>query len=86
MPFEKILAWIDSPKLAHVPVIGLSATPWSKGLGKHYHKLINPTSIKDLIERKILCPFVVFAPPGPDLSGVRTNRRRLPRGRSFRGV
>ena len=55
-----------------VPVIGLSATPWSKGLGKHYHKLINPTSIQDLIDKKILCPFIVYAPPGPDLSNVRT--------------
>ncbi len=72
LQFKKILAWIDDPKLQPTPVIGLSATPWSKGLGKHYHRLINPTSIKDLIEKKILCPFVVYAPPGPDLSRVRT--------------
>jgi DNA repair protein RadD len=72
LQFKKILAWIDDPKMQSTPVIGLSATPWSKGLGKHCHRLINPTSIKDLIEKKILCPFVVFAPPGPDLSQVRT--------------
>lgn len=72
LQFKKILAWIDDPKLQSTPVIGLSATPWSKGLGKHYHRLINPTSIKDLIEKKILCPFVVYAPPGPDLSHART--------------
>jgi DNA repair protein RadD len=72
LQFKKILAWIDDPKLQSIPVIGLSATPWSKGLGKHYRKLINPTSIQNLIDKKILCPFVVFAPRGPDLSHVRT--------------
>jgi DNA repair protein RadD len=72
LQFKKILAWIDDPKLQSVPVIGLSATPWSKGLGKHYRQLINPTSIQNLIDKKILCPFTVFAPPGPDLSQVRT--------------
>jgi superfamily II DNA or RNA helicase len=68
LQFRKILAWIDDPKLQSIPVIGLSATPWSKGLGKHYQHLINPTSIQGLIDKKILCPFTVFAPPGPDLS------------------
>jgi DNA repair protein RadD len=72
LQFKKILSWIDDPKLQSTPAIGLSATPWSKGLGKHYHKLINPTSIQNLIDKKILCPFVVYAPPGPDLAGVRT--------------
>jgi DNA repair protein RadD len=72
LQFRKILAWIDDPKLLSIPVIGLSATPWSKGLGKHYKHLINPTSIKELIAKQILCPFTVFAPPGPDLSQVRT--------------
>lgn len=72
LQFRKILAWIDDPKLQSIPVIGLSATPWSNGLGKHYRHLINPTSIQGLIDKKILCPFTVFAPPGPDLSQVRT--------------
>jgi DNA repair protein RadD len=72
LQFRKILEWIDAPELQHIPVIGLSATPWSKGLGKHYSILINPVSIRDLIDKKILCDFVVYAPPGPDLSQVRT--------------
>lgn len=71
MPNGMLLYRLEQ-KLQSIPVIGPSATPWSKGLGKPYHKLINPTSIKDLIEKKILRPFVVFAPPGPDLSRVRT--------------
>jgi DNA repair protein RadD len=69
LQFRSILDWLDE---VQAPVIGLSATPWSRGLGRHYRKFINPTSISELIDRKILCPFTVFAPPGPDLAGVRT--------------
>jgi DNA repair protein RadD len=72
LQFKKIHAWINSPKLQSIPVIGLSAAPWSKGLGKHYAKLIKPTSITYLIENGKLVPFTVFAPPGADLSQVRT--------------
>lgn len=52
--------------------IGLSATPWSKGLGKSFDHLIRPTSIAELIEQGFLAPFKVFAPSKPDLSGVKT--------------
>lgn len=52
--------------------IGLSATPWSKGLGKLYDDLVKPTSIRELIEQGYLSPFRVFAPSHPDLTGVKT--------------
>jgi DNA repair protein RadD len=71
LQFKKIHDWINSPQLQSVPVIGLSATPWSR-VGKHFKKLIKPTSIANLIEKKNLVPFSVFAPPGPDLSTFRT--------------
>jgi DNA repair protein RadD len=72
LQFKKINDWINSPELQSVPVIGLSATPWSRGLGNHFKKLIKPTSIAGLIEKGHLVPFSVFAPPGPHLSTVRT--------------
>jgi DNA repair protein RadD len=52
--------------------IGLSATPWSKGLGRHYDDLIKPVTIARLIEQGYLSKFRVFAPTHPDLTGVRT--------------
>jgi superfamily II DNA or RNA helicase len=52
--------------------IGLSATPWARGLGKYYDDLIIATKTKDLIENEYLSPFKVFAPSQPDLSGVTT--------------
>ena len=52
--------------------IGLSATPWAKGLGKRFDDLIKPTSTQELIDLGMLSKFRVFAPSHPDLSGVRT--------------
>lgn len=59
-------------RAAKKPVIGFSATPWTKGLGKHFDDLINVISTKELIEQGYLSPFRVFAPSHPDLSDVRT--------------
>ena len=55
-----------------VPFIGLSATPWSKGLGRYFDNLIISGTTKELIKRKLLSGFVVYAPSHPDLSGVKT--------------
>lgn len=54
-----------------VPFIGLSATPWAKGLGVLFDDLIRPTSTADLIEAGYLSPFRVFAPSSPDLTGIK---------------
>lgn len=53
--------------------IGLSATPWATGLGRHYSKLIVAGTTAELIDEGLLSKFTVFAPtPEPDLSGVKT--------------
>jgi superfamily II DNA or RNA helicase len=65
-----IFQWMQQcPKL---PFIGLSATPWTKGLGKHYDDLIIAATTQQLIREGCLSPFRVFAPSHPDLTGVRT--------------
>src|SRR5690606_28686033 len=70
--FQVIFRWmLDRPKL---PFVGLSATPWTKGLGKHYDDLIIAATTRDLIERGFLAPFRAYAPSHPDLSGVGTVR------------
>lgn len=61
-----------------LPVIGLSATPFSKGLGKHYEDLGGPlfetvveaAKIRDLIRDGYLVDAVVYAPSEPDLENV----------------
>lgn len=54
------------------PIIGLSATPWRKGLGKHFDDFIVAATTAELIQAGYLSPFRVFAPSHPDLSKVRT--------------
>lgn len=61
-----------SDEWAHVPFIGLSATPWSKGLGHVYDDLIIPITMQELIDAGYLCPFRVYAAAHPDLSNVKT--------------
>jgi DNA or RNA helicases of superfamily II len=62
------------PEWEKVPFIGLSATPWSKGLGNVFQKLIVPVTMQQLMDDKYLCPFRVFAAEHPDLSGVKMVR------------
>lgn len=64
--------WFLNPEWAKVPIIGLSATPWTKGLGQYFDELIVAATTEDLIAAGNLSPFRVFAPAHPDLKGVRT--------------
>ncbi len=67
---KEIFRWMkDCPDLLF---IGLSATPWARGLGKYYDDLIIAATTADLIRDGYLSPFVVFAPSEPDISAVRT--------------
>ncbi|MHB2265682.1 DEAD/DEAH box helicase [Aliihoeflea sp. PC F10.4] len=70
--FDFYGTWMAMPNWQKVPFVGLSATPWTKGLGKHYDDLLIPTTTKQLIATGFLSPFKVYAPSHPDLSKVRT--------------
>ena len=70
LAYQSIFRWMeDCPT---IPFIGLSATPWTKGLGQHYDDLIIAATTEDLIRSKYLSDFVTFAPSEPDLEGVHT--------------
>ena len=62
---------LGDPRFAQVPIIGITATPWTKGLGKYFERLIVGATTQELIEAKHLSPFRAFAPASPDLTGVR---------------
>ena len=68
---EVIEKWISDDEWKSVPFIGLSATPWTRGLGKMFDDLIVCATTEMMIEQKFLSPFRVFAPAHPDLRGVR---------------
>jgi superfamily II DNA or RNA helicase len=68
--YRDILRWMqDCPNLLF---LGMSATPWSRGLGKYYDDLIVAATSADLIRDGFLSPFTVYAPSNPDLSSVST--------------
>ena len=51
--------------------IGLSATPWAKGMGLRWQDLVVPVTIGELIDAGFLSRFTAYAPDVPDLSGVK---------------
>ncbi len=51
-------------------VIGFTATPFTKGLGKWFDVVINVTTTRQLIDEKWLSPYRVFSCTEPDMSGV----------------
>ncbi|MBA3520108.1 MAG: DEAD/DEAH box helicase family protein, partial [Rhizobiales bacterium] len=55
--FRFVSNWMRMQDWQAVPFIGLSATPWSKGLGKDYDDLIVAARMPELIDRGFLAPF-----------------------------
>jgi DNA repair protein RadD len=52
-------------------VIGLSATPWAKGMGKIYQKLVVGATTRQLIDLGFLVDIEAWSTSAPDLTGVR---------------
>jgi superfamily II DNA or RNA helicase len=72
--FKLYDTWMNDPDWKDVPFVGLTATPWAKGMGAYgrWDHLIIGTTTQELIERKHLSDFKCYAPAHPDLSGVKT--------------
>lgn len=51
--------------------IGLTATPFTKGLGKIYDAVVNVTTTNKLIKDGHLSKYRIYAPSEPDMTGVR---------------
>ncbi len=67
--------WMNRPEWLKTPFVGLSATPWTRGLGKHYDDLVIAETTQGLIDKGFLAPFRAYAPAAglkPDLDGIRT--------------
>lgn len=72
--FKFLHQWLAWEHWKKVPFIGLTATPWARGMGKVWDDLIVATTTAELIDKGVLSPFKVFAPAHPDLTGVKTIR------------
>jgi superfamily II DNA or RNA helicase len=64
--------WTEHAKHTRATVIGLSATPFSKGLGKIFSNLINATTMHEMVESGILVPMRVLSGVRPDMKGAKT--------------
>jgi DNA repair protein RadD len=74
---------VDEAHVRHAPIaswmklrpelifIGLTATPWTAGMGDTWDDLVNTTSIAELQAQGFLCRSRVFAPSHPDLADIK---------------
>jgi superfamily II DNA or RNA helicase len=54
-------------------IMGMSASPYTRNLGKHFSFFIEPFTIDQLIEAGNLCPYTLRAPPMGDLKKLKIN-------------
>lgn len=55
----------------HIKVIGLSASPFTKGLGAIYSKVVSPITTKKLVDAGSLVPLRVFVAKEIDMEGAK---------------
>ena len=65
-------AWTEFANNTKAAVIGLSATPFTAGLGKIFTNLINATTMHDLTQNGVLVPMRIFSCSKPDMTGADT--------------
>ena len=63
-------AWADYAKTTQAVVIGLSATPFTRGLGQVFTRLINATTMHELTKGGVLVPMRVLSCVRPDMAGA----------------
>ncbi|MGB3290958.1 MAG: DEAD/DEAH box helicase family protein [Burkholderiaceae bacterium] len=64
--------WVDHAMNTDAACIGLSATPFSKGLGKIFTNLINAATMDELTNQGILVPMHPLTCVRPDMTGAPT--------------
>ncbi len=67
---KAVVEYILATKAA---VIGLSATPFTKGLGKIYERVINAATMDELTRQGVLTPMRVLSCKRPDMTGAKTS-------------
>lgn len=69
----QLKAWTEYLPKTQAAVIGLSATPFSSGLGKLFTNLVNATTMHDLTQSGVLVPMRVLSCTAADMSGAETS-------------
>lgn len=66
-------SWVNEMKESKALWVGLSATPFTKGLGTMFSNLINATTMAELVQQKFLVPMRVISCVKPDMAGAATS-------------
>lgn len=66
-------AWTEFAQNTGAAVVGLSATPFTPGLGKIFSNLINATTMHDLTQSGVLVPMRIYSCHRPDMTGAETS-------------
>lgn len=66
-------AWTNFAQNTDAHIIGLSATPFTKGLGKVFSNLINATTIAELTSTGVLVPMIPLSARRIDMTGAKTS-------------
>lgn len=64
--------WVEFVQTTRAKVIGLSATPFSSGLGKLFSNLVSPVTMHELTQQGILVPMRPFLAKRADMNGAAT--------------
>lgn len=68
----QLKVWVEFAQNSKAACIGLSATPFSPGLGKIFTNLINATTMHDLTQSGVLVPMRVLSCKRVDMTGAAT--------------
>jgi superfamily II DNA or RNA helicase len=68
--YESMVELMD--RFDNVPFIGLSATPYSKGLGRIYDDLLVPITTQTLLDQGYLCPIDCYGGRSVSTKGIKT--------------
>lgn len=66
-------AWVDKVMSTNATVIGLTATPFTKGLGKIFSHVVNAATMDELTRLGVLVPLEIFDCVSPDMAGAKTS-------------
>ena len=69
--FDAHRDWLADPAFADAIFIGMSATPWTRGLGVLFQSLLVAATTQELIDSGHLSKFKVYACPKADVSRVK---------------
>lgn len=66
-------AWVEYLKTTTAAIVGLTATPCSKGLGLSFTNMVNAATMHELTEEGVLVPMRILTCVTPDMTGAATS-------------